>query len=88
MKILKKGKHLNIYNIGSTGEVKISKVVEIIAKNFNCKIKIKKTKLAEGSTTRRCPDISKIKRLGYSPRITLSKGIKKTFDWYNANIKV
>ena len=34
MKILKKGKHLNIYNIGSTGEVKISKIVEIIAKNF------------------------------------------------------
>ncbi len=88
MKILKKGKHLNIYNIGSTGEVRISKVVEIIAKNFNCKIKIKKTKLAEGSATRRCPDISKIKKLGYSPRVTLSKGIKKTFDWYNTNIKV
>jgi nucleoside-diphosphate-sugar epimerase len=32
-------------------------------------------------------DISKIKNIGYSPKINIEEGIKKTFNWYKANLK-
>jgi len=39
--------------------------------------------LQEGSVTRRCPDISKLTALGYSPRISLHEGIALTAKWYD-----
>ena len=39
----------------------------------------------EGSTSRRCPNIEKIKKLGYSPEIDLNTGLKNTIAWYLKN---
>jgi len=37
----------------------------------------------EGSVLRRCPDITQAKKiLGYSPKVSLSDGLKTTYDWY------
>ena len=37
-----------------------------------------------GSTSRRCPDISKARNLlGYEPKVGLEEGLKKTFEWYS-----
>tara|TARA_Y100000590_G_scaffold424858_1_gene532260 strand:- start:94 stop:1038 length:945 start_codon:yes stop_codon:yes gene_type:complete len=80
--ILKKGKHLNIYNIGTSEEVKINKLAFKISKIFGKKITLKKTKIAKGSTKRRCPNISKIKRLGFRQKYNLNLGLKKTINWY------
>ena len=63
--IIKKGKHLNIYNIGTSDKITISKLVSKIASIFSKKVSIKNTKLRKGSTKIRIPDISKIKRLGF-----------------------
>ena len=87
-KILRKGKHLNIYNIGTQEEIKISDLTRLIAKNLNYKIKIIKTSVSKGSTTRRCPDISKLKKLGYSPKIKIKKGIKEVIEWYSNPINL
>ena len=46
------------------------------------KITLKKTKIAKGSTKRRCPNISKIKKLGFKPRVNLNNGLKETYEWY------
>ena len=36
-----------------------------------------------GSVNRRCPNISKAKRLiGYEPQINLERGLQKTYEWY------
>jgi len=35
-----------------------------------------------GSTPRRCPDISKVKQLGYSPIVSLVDGLTMTYEWY------
>ena len=36
-----------------------------------------------GSVSRRCPDISKAKKiLGYKPQISWEEGLKKTILWY------
>ena len=39
-------------------------------------------KAATGGTPRRCPDISKMRALGYQPRINLDEGLRRTTEWY------
>jgi nucleoside-diphosphate-sugar epimerase len=36
----------------------------------------------EGSTPRRCPDVSKLAALGYAPRVPLDEGLPPTLKWY------
>lgn len=39
-----------------------------------------------GSPARRCPDITKARRmLGYAPDVGLDEGLRRTFDWYRAH---
>ena len=74
--IIKKGKHLQIYNIGTNEKVTIKALAKKLSKIFNKKIIIKKTKLFKGSTKRRLPNISKIKLLGFRQKIKLEQGLK------------
>ena len=76
-KIFRKGKNQEIYNIGTSEKIKISALAKLIAKILNKKIKIKKSKILKGSPTKRCPDIKKIKKLGFRHNIRLKDGIKK-----------
>ncbi len=80
--LLKKGKHLNIYNIGTNEQIKIKELAKTIGKILSKKIKIKKGKIAKGSTFKRCPNISKIIKLGFSRKFDLKNGLKKTINWY------
>ena len=52
-------------------------LAKLIAKIFGKKIKFKRTKIMKGSPSKRCPDITKIKKLGFSQKISLKDGIKK-----------
>lgn len=83
MLAIKKGEHLGIYNIGTTEEVTIKKVAAEVGKYFNRKIVVKPGKPVGGGTLRRCPDISKLKKLGYAPKISFAKGLKLTAAWYD-----
>ena len=78
--ILNKGKHLNIYNIGTGSKIKIKDLAFKIAKILNKKITIKKTPLAKGSTKIRVPNINKIKKLGFKPKFSLDMGLKKIIN--------
>ena len=80
--IFSKGLDQNIYNIGTQDEVSINFLVELLSKIINKKITIKNRDINKGSTTRRCPEISKIKSLGFESKINLEEGINKTFKWY------
>ena len=73
--ILQKGKHLQIYNIGTNEKVKINILAKKLSKIFNKKIVIKKSKLFKGSTKKRLPDINKIKLLGFKQKIKLDQGL-------------
>ena len=75
--ILDRGKHLNIYNIGTSEKIRIKDLAYKMAKLYNNKINIKKVSLRKGSTTYRVPDITKIKKLGFNPQYNLDKGLKK-----------
>jgi nucleoside-diphosphate-sugar epimerase len=75
--ILKKGKHLNIYNIGTSERIKIKDLAYKLSKILKKKISIKKTPLRKGGTNIRVPDINKIKKLGFKSKFNLEQGIKK-----------
>ena len=81
--LLEKGKNKNIYNIGTQDEIKIISLIKKLIKISNKKLIIKKTKEKSGNPSKRCPDITKIRKLGYKPEIDLDIGLVKTLEWYN-----
>ena len=85
IKLIKKGEHLNIYNIGTMDEVAIKDVATLVGKAFNKKINVIPGKIALGSISRRCPDISKIVQFGYNPKVSLEQGVKILVDWYKSH---
>lgn len=85
MLVLEKGEHMNIYNIGTMDEISIKQVAIEVGKYFGKGVKIIPGKEAKGGTKRRCPDITKLKKLGYEPRVSFEKGLKITAKWYDKN---
>ena len=85
MKLVEKGEHLNIYNIGVQKEITVKDVAREVAKYFKKEIKIVPSKLSAGSTPRRCPNVSKIKKLGFTPEVSFKDGVNQTVDWYARN---
>ena len=79
---IKHYKHLNIYNIGTKEQIKISQLAFMISKFYKKNIVLKKTKILQGSTLNRCPDIKKISKLGFKKRYNLSLGLSKTINWH------
>jgi len=80
--ILRKGKHLNIYNIGTEERIKISKLAYIVSRFFNKKIVLSKNWIAKGSVKNRCPNILKIRKLGFKKKYDVYSGLSKTINWY------
>jgi len=85
MIVLEKGKHLGIYHIGTMEEISIEEVANDIGKYFGKEVTIVPSKAVSGSTKRRCPDIAKLKKLGYKPKVPFDKGLKITAKWYDKN---
>ena len=77
--ILSRGKHLNIYNIGTSERIKIKNLAYKLSKIFKKKIALKKVSLTKGSTKIRVPNINKIMKLGFKPKFNLDRGLKKLY---------
>ena len=77
--LLDRGKHLNIYNIGTEERVKIKKIVHILENITKNKVRISNSSIKKGGTKHRCPSIKKIKKLGFKPKVALRKGIEDVF---------
>ena len=75
--MINKGKHLNIYNIGTNEEIKIKKLAKLLLKLMKKKNKIQVSKLKKGGTLKRCPSIKKIKKIGFIPKINLEDGLNQ-----------
>ena len=80
--ILMKGRHLEIYNIGTQDEVTIKHLAETMGKLMHKNILIQTGVKKQGSAARRCPDITKIKNLGFEPKFSLEQGLLHTIPWY------
>lgn len=85
MDIVEKGEHLNIYHIGNPEEVSIRDVTLKIAKHFGREINIISGEPAPGGTPRRCPDITKLRALGFEPHVSLDAGLPGVIEWYTTH---
>lgn len=77
-----KGEDGEIYHVGTDEEISIANFIKNIAEILNVDVTLKKGRLRKGGTTRRCPDISKLRELGYQPKTSLKEGLTKTVRWY------
>ena len=79
------GEHLGIYHVGTTEEISIAELAHRIAAGMGLNIELVPASTLPGSTARRCPDISKLAKLGYRPRVLLDEGLPPTIRWYSDN---
>ena len=75
----------SIYNVGSGMECSIYEMARIIKEitGFNGNIVWDKSR--PDGTPRKLLDISKLKKLGWKPKIELSKGLTETYNWFLNN---
>ena len=67
-------------------ETKVSDLVQKLFDICDYDPEIELVNPPKGSVDRRCPDITKMRTLDYSPKVNLSLGLKRTFEWYMNNI--
>ena len=82
---MEKGEHNNVYHIGTMEELSIAELAQVVGDYFGKQVNIQPGKAPEGSTNRRCPDIAKLRKLGFDPAISLAEGVAKTAEWYVDN---
>jgi UDP-glucose 4-epimerase len=82
MVLLDRGEHRGIYHVGTLEEVPIDSVAAICAEHFGRPIKIVPGPPADGGTNRRCPDITRMMRLGFQPKFTLREALPAVVRWY------
>ena len=85
MLVMEKGEHLGIYHIGTMEELPIKEVAIQLGNYYGRDVEIVQGQEAKGSTPRRCPDISKIRKFGYKPKVSFEQGLKMTAKWYDEN---
>lgn len=77
-----RGASREIYNIGTDREVSIADLVRLIGTSIGVDVTIVPGPRPEGGTSRRCPDITKLRALGFEPATSLEDGIAATAAWY------
>jgi len=74
-------------NIGTGKDLTIKGLAEKIAKNYNFKGKIIWDTSKPNGTPKKLLDVSKIKKLGWKPRIDLDEGIARTIKMYENGVE-
>lgn len=74
------GKH--IYNIGRGEKVQLMDFIGEIEKNLNRKAKIKMAPMHPADAKETWSDTTKLKALGYNPKVSIEEGVSKFVHWY------
>ena len=73
-------------NIGVGKDITISELSELIKQIVEFKGRIRYDHSKPDGTPRKLMDVSRLKFLGWEPKITLREGIEKTYRWYVENM--
>ena len=79
--LMEKGKLGEVYNIGSDHEIEIIDLANTVKKTLSSNSELKFMPLPEHDPKRRAADISKIRKLGYSPEVHIEDGIKNMANY-------
>lgn len=74
-------------NIGSTEEITIKDLATMISQVSGFDGEIKWNAKMPNGTPRKVLDSTRIRSLGWSPRISLKEGIQSTIDWYRSAVE-
>ncbi|WP_232460971.1 UDP-glucuronic acid decarboxylase family protein [Thermococcus radiotolerans] len=74
-----------VVNMGNPREITILELAHIIKRLTNSDSPIEFHPLPPDDPQRRCPDITKAKKLlGWEPKVKLEDGLKRTIEWFRA----
>jgi nucleoside-diphosphate-sugar epimerase len=82
MLLLEKASGLGVWNVGTMDERTIADVARAVAACWRRDIEIIPGPLPEGCPPRRLPDMTKMRALGYRPKIGFAGAIARTVAWY------
>ena len=82
IKVIESGETQNIYHIGNPVEISIRELVACMFSILERDYELLTGPIMPGSTLRRCPDITKLRNLGFTPTVSLMDGLTKTVNWY------
>jgi len=72
-------------NLGNPAEFTVVALARIVKEMTGCNSDLSYHPLPQDDPKRRCPDISRAKKiLGWQPKIQLKEGLKISLDWYRA----
>jgi UDP-glucuronate decarboxylase len=74
-----------IINLGNPAEISIIDLAKKIRKVTRNKSKIVFYKLPEDDPKRRCPKVDKAEKIGWTPKVTLEEGLRRTVDWFRTS---
>jgi len=77
-----RGAHREIYHIGNDQEVTIGQLAQKLGKAMGLDVEPVGSQAPDGETSRRCPDISKMRAIGYQPKVDLDQGLELTVAAY------
>ena len=87
--ISKKNKKFNDYNVGAGKGYSITEICDLvkkILKKDHVSIKTVRTKIRKNDFSSIISNSSKIKKLGWEPKISIKKGLRFTVDWHKHKI--
>ncbi len=73
-----------LVNITDGDDIKLSELYEVVRKIVGLPQKIEYDTSKPNGTFRKLMDDTKIKQLGWSPKIKLEEGIKSVYEWYQS----
>lgn len=77
------GEDGSLFHVGVDEEVEIAELARRIGRIAGLELDIIPQELRAGSTSRRCPDITKLRGLGYKPAVGLDEGLRRCWEWYS-----
>lgn len=86
LRVMEEGERLGIYHIGTEREISIRELAQQVALACGREIRIVPGDLLAGSTPRRCPDVHKLRQLGFEPAVSLEEGLRRTANWYLCDV--
>ncbi len=75
---------LSLVNIGTGEDITIKNIAELIKGVVGYKGEIVWDTTKPDGTPRKLLDVSKIKSMGWQPKMDIGEGIRKTYEWYES----